>query len=151
MSAVEKDDTIVLDLFVRRSPGSVRRWWTDLPDDYAATDPREQPYRIVTVKRKADGRELICSWRSPDGTDRQTQETLKMREDGSWSFDVIHPAGLHILDEFRVVPVEGGTRIEIRSKITPQVQGAESTIHIQKQRMVQGWKIAAEICERDAL
>ncbi len=150
MSNPEKDNTVILDLLIRRTPESIRRWWTDLADDYTAIDPREQPYRIVTRKRTLGSRELLCYWRSPDGTERQTQETLHMHEDGSWTFDVIHPAGFHILDEFRTVPVEGGTRLEIRSKLTPQVQGAESGIPMQKQRMVQAWKIAAEICERDA-
>jgi hypothetical protein len=150
MSTPKKDDTIILDLPIHRTPESVRRWWTDLPEDYMAKDPREQPYRVLTMKTTADGRELICYWRSPDGTERETKETLHIKDESSWSFDVIHPAGFRILDEFRVVPVKEGTRLEIRSKLTPLTPGAESIMAAQKQRMAEGWKIAAEICERDA-
>ncbi len=150
MSNPERDDTLVLDLLIHRPPDSVRRWWTDLPDDYTAKDPREQPYRILTVKSTSNGREMICYWRSPDGTERQTQETLHLKDDGSWSFDVIHPAGFHILDEFHAVPIQERTRLEIRSRLTPLTPGAESVIAVQKQRMAEGWKVVAEICERDA-
>ena len=144
-------ETLALDLFIRRSPESVRKWWTDLPDDYYAKDPKEQPYRIVTKKHMPNaGRELTCFWRSPDGSERQTQETMHLFSDGlSWAFDVINPAGFYIRDEFRAVAVEGGTTLEIRSKITPSKQ-AETAVQTQKERMMQLWKNMVEICERDA-
>src|SRR5713226_10433006 len=41
-----------LELEIKRPPRSVRAWWTDLPDDYVAKDPREQPHRIRVLARK---------------------------------------------------------------------------------------------------
>lgn len=144
------EETIELDLPIRRPPESVRAWWTDLPDDYHATDPREQPYRIVTKNRTPTDRELVCYWRSPDGSERQTQETLHLNKDGSWAFDVVHPAGFLIRDEFRAVPAEGSTRLEIRSKITQSQPNIGVPIQKQKELMAQLWRNMVEICERDA-
>lgn len=141
---------IELDLFISRSPDSVRAWWTDLPDDYRATDPREQPYRVVTQKYTGDGRQLLCYWRSPDGSERQTRETLHLREDGSWAFDVEHPAGYSILDEFKAVPQDGRTRLEVRSKIVPKTPSAEAKLESQREAMIKLWKAMVDICERDA-
>ncbi|HZW55996.1 MAG TPA: hypothetical protein VFF30_06885 [Nitrososphaerales archaeon] len=141
-----------LDLFIRRSPESVRTWWIDLPDDYEAKDPSEQPYRIITTKHNANGgRELLTFWRNPDGSDWLAEETMHLFEDGlSWAFDVKNPRGFLIRDDFHAVPVEGGTRLEIRSKITPRKPEAETMISQQKEQMTQLWKKMVAICERDA-
>ncbi len=144
-------ETLDLELFIRKPPASVRSWWVDLPEDYQANDPREQPYRIVTLRRLADGRELRTYWRTPDGSTRDMVEILHVKPDGSWTFEIPeHPLGFHILDEFRPEPVANGTKLHIRSVITPREASATSRIQTQKERMVQGWKVAAELCERDA-
>ncbi len=140
-----------LQLLIRKSPNSVRAWWTDLPDDYVAQDPREQPYRILTLRRLANGRELRTYWRMPDGLTREIQEILIMKTDGSWAFEIAnHPTGLHILDEFRTETVPEGTRLHIRSTLTPREASATGRMAELKERMIQAWTIAAEICERDA-
>lgn len=145
-------EILVLDLFIRKSPQSIRAWWTDFPDDYDAKDPSEQPYRIVTRKHNANGgRELLTSWRNQDGSEWQAEETMHLFEDGlSWAFDVKNPRGFLIRDDFHAVPVEGGTRLEIRSKITPNKPEAEAMIPQQKERMAQLWKKMIAVCERDA-
>ena len=148
---VQGSDVLSLEFLIRKSPEAIRAWWTDLPDDYQAKDPREQPYRIVTLRRMPNGRELRTYWRTPDGSTRDWQELLTMKTDGSWAFEIPnHPAGLHILDEFRTEPTTGGAKLIIRSTLTPQDPSAASRIPTQKERMTQAWKIAAEICERDA-
>ncbi len=53
-------------------------------------------------------------------------------------------------DEFCAVPIKEGTRLEIRSTLTPRKPEAQAVIHAQKERMVQTWKNMAPICERDA-
>jgi len=76
-----------LELDIHRPPRSVRAWWTDLPDVYVAKDPREQPHRIRVLARNGDRIELVGTWRGPLGTERLLRETLRVREDGSWTFD----------------------------------------------------------------
>ena len=146
----QSSDVINLELLIRKSPESVRSWWIDLPDDYRATDPQEQPYRIVTTRRLPNGRELHTYWRLPDGLAFDFQEILTMKPNGSWTFEIPNGMGFRIMDEFRVEPVSTGTKLTIRSTLTPLDASAVSRLSTQKELMTQGWKGAAKICERDA-
>jgi hypothetical protein len=147
----KENEVFELHLLIRKSPKSIRAWWTDLPDDYQANDPREQPYRIVTLRRTPNGRELRTYWRLPDGSTRDWQELLTMKPDGSWTFEIPnHPAGLHILDEFRTESAPEGTVLHIRSTLTAREASAAGIMAAQKERMTNAWKIAIEICEREA-
>jgi len=139
-----------LELLIRKSPESVRAWWTELPDDYRAKDPREQPYRILTTRRLPNGRELRTYWRMPDGSTFDFQEILALKPDGSWTFEVPNALGFRIMDEFRPEAVPTGTKLTIHSTLTPLDPSAASRISMQKELMIQGWKGAVEICERDA-
>src|SRR2546422_1097230 len=65
-----------LELDIRRPPRSVRAWWTDLPDDYVAKDPREQPHRIRVLARYPDRIELVGTWRGPLGREMLLPEPL---------------------------------------------------------------------------
>src|SRR6266566_1068927 len=76
-----------LELDIHRPPQSVRAWWTDLPDEYVAKDPREQPHRIRVLARNGHRIELEGTWRGPLGRDALLRETLHVRDDGSWTFD----------------------------------------------------------------
>lgn len=144
-------EVLDLKLLIRKAPEPVRAWWTDLPDDYVAQDPREQPYRILTLRRLPNGRELRTHWRMPDGSTRETQEILTLKPDRSWTFEIPkHPTGLHILDELRTEAVPEGTRLHIRSTLTPLEPSATGRVAMQKERMIQSWNVAAEICERDS-
>jgi hypothetical protein len=147
----EGSEVLTVDLSIRKRPEAVRAWWVDLPDDYQAKDPKEQPYRIVTLRRLPNGRELRTYWRMPDGSTRDWQEILTLKPNGDWTFEIpSHPTGLHILDEFQPETTPEGTRLHIRSTLTPREPSAASRIAMQKERMSQAWKVAAEICERDA-
>jgi hypothetical protein len=143
-------DVINLELLISKSPASVRAWWTDFQEDYRAKDPREQPFRIVTTRRLPNGRELRTYWRMPDGATFDFQEILTLKPDGSWTFEIPNGTGFHILDEFRAESVPTGTKLIIRSALTPLDSSAANRISAQKELMIQGWKGAAEICERDA-
>jgi hypothetical protein len=143
-------EVIHLELPVRKPPESVRAWWTDLPEDYQAKDPREQPYRIVTTRRLPNGREVRTYWRTPDGSTFDFREILSLKPDGSWTFEVPDAMGFHIMDEFRVEPDSDGTKLIIHSTLRPLDASAASRISSQKELMTQNWKSAAEICERDA-
>jgi len=143
-------EIINLELMIRKTPDSVRAWWTDLPEDYQAKDPQEQPYRIVTTRRLPSGRELRTYWRMPDGSAFDFQEILALKPDGSWTFEIPNGMGFHIKDEFRTESVPSGTKLTIRSTLTPLDAAAASRISAQKELMTQGWKGAVGICERDA-
>ena len=145
-----KSEVIDLELMIRKPPESVRAWWTDLPNDYRAKDPSEQPFRIVTTRRLSNGRELHTYWRMPDGSTFDFQEILNMKPDGSWTFEIPNGMGFHIMDEFRTESVPTGTKLTVRSTLTPLDTSAASRISAQKELMTQGWKGAAQICERDA-
>src|SRR5712691_194761 len=110
--------TLDLDLDIHRPPGSVRAWWTDLPDEYVAKDPREQPHRIRVLARNGDRVEVEGAWRGPLGREMLLRETLRFHEDGSWTFDS-RAMGILVHDEFDVIPSGAGTRLHIRSVLTP--------------------------------
>lgn len=142
--------TVDLDLQIRRSPESVRSWWIDLPDDYRAKDPDEQPYRIQTLRRSRDEREFLTHWRNPDGSTMQLRETLRLQGDGPWTFHIDDCFGVRIHDEFRAEPEGDGTRLHIHSTLTPKTEEAEAAADAIAAQMRQGWPMAARICERDA-
>lgn len=148
----QKFDVIDLELIIRKSPQSVRAWWTDYPDDYQAKDPLEQPYRILTTRRLPNGREVRTYWRMPDGSAADVREILNLKPDGNWTYDVPVPnaTGIHVFDEFRVEPTPDGTKLTIHSTLTPGDPSAAGGVPGLKQFMIQGWKDAAKICERDA-
>src|SRR5438128_7437222 len=91
-----------LELDIHRPPSAVRAWWTDLPDEYVAKDPREQPHRIRVLARNGDRVEVEGAWRGPLGREMLLRETLRLREDGSWTF-YARAMGLRVHDEYEVV------------------------------------------------
>jgi len=145
-------DVLNLELLIRKPPASVRAWWTDYPDDYHAKDPREQPYRIQTTRRLPNGREVRTFWKMPDGSSIEVLEVLNLEPDGTWTYDVPtpNPLGIHVFDEFRPEPTPEGTKLSIHSTLIPQDTSAMTRMSALKEVMIQGWKQAAEICERDA-
>jgi len=146
-------ESIDLELLIHKPPGSVRAWWTEYPDDYYAKDPREQPYRILTTRRLPNGREVRTFWNMPDGSKAEVREILNMKPDGSWTYDVPNPnpTGIHVFDEFRTEPTMEGTKLVIHSTLTPEDASATSRVPGLKEFMIQGWKLAAEVCEHDTL
>src|SRR3989441_4083343 len=150
---IGKTLTLDLDLDIHRAPDSGRGWWTDLPDVYVAKDPREQPHRIGVLARNGDRIELVGTWRGPVGTERLLRETLRVREDGSWTFDA-RAMGLRVHDEFEAIPNGDGTRLHIRSAITPAGALGRIVARLMGRRILRmlekSWPTAAEICERDA-
>src|SRR3989442_15852467 len=110
---IGKTLTLDLDLDIHRSPDSVRAWWTDLPDEDVAKDPREQPHRIRVLARQGDRVEVVGTWRGPLGREMLLKETLRLREDGSWTFDS-RAMGISVHDEFEVVSLGEGARLHIR-------------------------------------
>jgi len=142
-----------LQLSIHRPPQSVRAWWTDLPDEYVAKDPREQPHRIRVLARDGNRIDLVGTWRGPFGSERLLPEALRVREDGSWTFDA-RAMGLRIHDEFEAIPSGDGTRLQIRSTITPAGPLGRIVARLMGRRflrmLARGWPTAASICERDA-
>jgi len=142
-----------LELDIHRPPQSVRAWWTDLPDEYVAKDPREQPHRIRVLARNGHRIELEGTWRGPLGRDTLLRETLHVRDDGSWTFDA-RAMGLRVHDEFQAFPSGDGTRLHIRSVINPDGPLGKIVGRLMGRRLLRmlekGWGTAAEICERDA-
>src|SRR3989442_15855767 len=65
-----------------RSPDSGRARWTDLPDEYVAKAPREQPHRIRVLARQGDRVEVVGTWRGPLGREMLLKETLRFARTG---------------------------------------------------------------------
>src|SRR2546426_6610106 len=150
---VGRSITLDLDLDIHRSPDAVRAWWTDLPDEYVAKDPREQPHRIRVLARQGDRVEVVGTWRGPLGREMLLKETLRLREDGSWTFDS-RAMGISVHDEFEVVSLGEGARLHIRSVLTPARPLGRLVARLMGRRLVrrmaESWRTAALICERDA-
>ncbi len=144
--------TFQLELEIARSPASVRRWWTEFPDDYIAEDPSEQPYRILTLRREGDHRFLKTFWKRPDGSEMEMEEVLVLQTEGGWTYTIErHPGGFHVVDQFIVNPKEGGgTHLVITSTLHPWKELSDSDVAVQIERMKGAWRRAVPICERDA-
>ena len=81
------------------------------------------------------------------------RETLHLREDGSWTFDS-RAMGIRVHDEFDVLPSGAGTRLHIRSVLTPAQPLGKLVARLMGRRLLrrmeESWRTAAAICERDA-
>ncbi|HVL86392.1 MAG TPA: hypothetical protein VM681_00085 [Candidatus Thermoplasmatota archaeon] len=143
---------IEVELSIRRSPKSVRAWWTELPDDYTAKDPEERPFRIRTLARWHDGSELEAHWRRPDGSVVLAREILRVLPDGRWTFEGLDARGYNIFDEFAAYPANGGdeTLLRIVQILTAREPGAEEHFAAQFRTSRDVWRGAVPICERDA-
>jgi hypothetical protein len=86
----------------------------------------------------------------PDGEAFDFKEILTLKPDGSWTFEIPNGMGFRILDEFRAEAVPAGTKLTIRSTLTPLDSSAANRLPTQKDLMTKGWMGAAKICERDA-
>ena len=73
-----------------------------------------------------------------------------MRPDGGWEFDLVHPGGYQIHQEWRPVSVQGRTRLEVRATVTPTSEKAAREIGAQLAWMEELWRSSARLCERDA-
>ncbi len=137
----------------RRPPSEVRSWWVDLPDDCSTRDPREQPHRIVTVKRTETGRELITYWRRALGRERALRETLVVEEPFRWSFDVLPAGGFGVHDEFAATPEGAGARLDIESTVTfttPATRILGPLLTPLVRRMLRrGWADAVAVCDEE--
>lgn len=144
--------TFELTYHVHKSPESIRRWWLDFSDDYRATDKREQPHRIVTRARKHDEVLVTSYWRAPFG-EMKTDETLRVLGDGSWTADTSF-MGFAVHDEFRATKNGAGSRLDIRSTLTPMsttTRILQPVLYPIARRMFRNvWRDAALLCERDA-
>lgn len=136
---------------IARPPDVVRRWWTEFPTEYRATDPREQPHRIVTLRRDARVLDLLTYWRGPLGREIEVPETFEMRDDG-WDVHIRLPFGLRQKDEFFLTPTPTGTRVRILVTIhapTLAAKLARPAMMIYARRSYPAtWRSAARLCER---
>lgn len=143
-----------MDLKINRTPEAVRAWWTDLPEDYTAEDAAEQPFRIVTLEKRPDGRELETHWKTPMGT-MKVHESLRVQADDAWRFDIEKSIfGLGARDDFRTERTPEGTRLHIRSEFIPRsawhrVLGPV-LVPLAKRIFHGNFTTAARLCERDA-
>lgn len=128
----------------------MRAWWTDLPDDYQAADPREDPFRIVTLRKSPSSRELMTYWHSEDGSVYQRREIMTVNPDGSWTVEMTDSPRYHFHDTFRVRPEGEGTRLVIHQVITPKDPSYAQQTDELKKELVEFFKTMAQICERDA-
>lgn len=140
---------------IKRPPHEVRAWWTEFPDEYRASDPKEQPHRIVTLEKGEGYRRMETFWRGPLGRELRVPETFRFREHGDWNVEVALPLGLKQLDEFTLEPTHDGTRVHIRVTVQRRsflgriTRGMFVAFYARK-NYPRTWRSAARLCERDA-
>lgn len=143
---------VSLELSIPRPVPEVRAWWLEMPPDYRATDPREQPFRIKTLSRTATEWRILTYWRV-GGRVVKIPERFEIRPDG-WTVHLDLPFGLKQRDEFVVTP-EGaaGTRVQIDAFVT--ATGVRRLLRpafrvYARRSYPKTWRTAAELCARDA-
>jgi len=138
---------------IARPPAEVRAWWLEMPPDYRASDPKEQPHRIRTLRRDEAGWECDTYWRMPLGREVVIRETFAFRPDG-WDVDLRLPAGLRQRDEFVLAPTAAGTRVRVRVWIeAPSFRARLARpfmMRYARRQYPATWRAAAKLCERDA-
>ncbi len=139
-----------IELQIKRTPESVRAWWTNLPEDYQATDPREDPFRIVTLQKLPAGRELLTYWHNDDGSVDQRTEIMRINSDGSWTVEMTDDPRFHFHDTFTVRAAKDRTILTIHQVITAKDPSSAGRIPKLKKGLVEFFTTMAEICERDA-
>ncbi len=146
-------DAISLECDIRRPPEAVRRWWLEFPDDYRASDPDEQPYRIRILKRTPAAIEVWTYWRTPLAMPMKLRETLGTANLEGWTADM-DILGLHVHDEFHMAGTAEGTRLTIHSSVKPRSPLGRMIRPVAAHRLLRMmkrvWEDAARICERDA-
>jgi hypothetical protein len=144
---------IVVTVDVARPPREVRAWWTEMPVDYRAADPKEQPHRIVTKERTPERWVVETYWRGPLGREVRLPETFRFRPDG-WDVDIVLPFGLRQEDAFLLEATPTGTRVTIRVTVHAPTAGARLArpffLRYAKRSYPATWHSAARLCERDA-
>jgi hypothetical protein len=140
-------------LKIPRPPAEVRAWWLDAPADYRASDPREQPHRIVTLRRDGRTWETLTYWRVPPLRNLRIPETFTFREDG-WDVDVRLPFGLAQRDVFTLAPTPTGTRVTIQVTVRPRNLvgrlARPAFLRYARKSYPRAWRGAAKLCARDA-
>lgn len=114
MSRPQEHLTLTFD--IDASPEALESWWTDLPEVYEASDPREQPHRIERVEETEDGGIYETTWRGPLGFPFTMTERLHDEGPGRWRF-VVPGAGFEIEDRYEVKATEAGAHLTIRSRV----------------------------------
>ena len=145
-----KPTKFTLDISVDCPAAVVRKWWTEFPAEYSAKDPVE-PHRVVTSKILPHGKVLATYWHGPDGKEIQIEQVMTLKPDGSWEFDLTHPAGYHVHERFRASEGKGRTLLKVTAEVTPQNAKAEAEIQAQVDWMESRFRRWAKVCERDAL
>lgn len=145
---------IRVEISIHRPPHEVRAWWWEMPDDYRATDPKEEPHRIVTVSRSADHRDMLTYWRGPGGRVIEVPERMRMDAHGDWTIEVDLPFGLAQRDVFELHPRADATHVTIDVDVWPRAWYGRLArpffLRYARKWYPRTWNRAAKICERDA-
>lgn len=144
--------TFRLSFDVKRQPEAVQSWWTDLPDDYHAKDPRENPFRIRTLARRSDGADLESWWRGPFGRTRKAIEHLRVLGKGHFTYDIAMGA-VQVHDDFRLVPTPAGSRMDVQTTLRPTTFPARLFLPLfvpaMKRQFRKTWRDALDVCEKE--
>jgi len=151
---VERAPDLRVVIEIPRKSADVRAWWTDLPQDYRASDPREQPHRIVTRSRDARRWAIDTYWRTPFARDLRVPEVFTFRPDG-WDVEIALPWGLAQRDRFTLVETpDAGTRVEIEVRVFARRALGRLALPAYRayaRRSFPGlWRAAGKLCARDA-
>lgn len=150
------DHDLVVELDIPRSRAEVLAWWTTFPDDYRASDPSEQPHRIVVRERSPGHVRMLTYWRGPAGRELVIPETFVFRPSGDFDVELRLPLGLAQTDRFTFTEAgPGATRVRIevdvraRSPVGRLTRAPFVALYARK-AYTSTWRTAARICARDA-
>lgn len=142
---------LTVQVHIARPPETVRRWWWEMPNDYRATDSREQPHRIVVKERTKERLVLATYWKGPAGRDLRLDEVVTFTPDG-WTVELDLPMGLAQKDTFTLTPDGTGTRVKILVDIWPRTFGGRLAKPFYvwlyaKRAYTATWRETARLCE----
>lgn len=153
---MEREPDLSVTVDIPRPVAEVRAWWIEMPLDYRASHPREQPHRIVTRSRDAQRWVIDTYWRVPLAPNLKIPETFTFREDG-WDVEATLPLGLAQRDRFTLAATPqagGGTRVTIDVWVRTRHAGALAALPFYrafaKRNFPALWRAAGRLCARDA-
>lgn len=147
------DLTIHVD--IARPRNEVLAWWTGFPDEYSATDPREQPHRIKVLSRSPGRIELHTWWRAPLGRELVIPETFHLKDNGDFDVDVhLDTFGLLQVDRFQFAESGGRTHVRIDIDITAKSRRGKVLRPVYlvyaRRQYPRNFRGSGKLCERDA-
>ncbi len=145
---------LTIEVDIARPRAEVLAWWTGFPQEYTATDRREQPHRIKVVKREPDRLEVLTWWRGLFGVEVMVPEVFHLKANGDFDVDVTLPLGLAQHDRFTFTAQGNTTHLHVELDLSARnalgtLARPAYALYGRRQYPIT-FQNAARLCERDA-